>query len=336
MIKREIMKQKRLLRIFAAAGLVMIMGAGVLCGFLIPMNAIHSKTSASEDTPLTPQEQLLNGTLNLDPENDPVIFTTDYGLEIKSHNVGEVPVSTTSSKGSITVSSTSWNYISAGGYNWIIIGSYSSSSYTISTIRGDEYPSSIPDRTDAGNVLLNASNKGVLKINNITIPKFTNAVTPSNGEIPYGCVLCLCAGTTGNSYYDNTSPYYSYFPNSDLDTTMTNIYNNIKSSLNILSTPLTTYGSNSSGTITTYTHSEYLFPLATNTVNTSQNFCVQTYLNSTTKRDIGASWWLRSGDSYSSKYIFAVYSGGYVYTSNFVTSSNFGVRPAFVLQLYSV
>ena len=324
------MKQKRLLRIFAAAGLVMIMGAGVLCGFLIPMNAIHSKTSASEDTPLTPQEQLLNGTLNLDPENDPVIFTTDYGLEIKSHNVGEVPVSTTSSKGSITVSSTSWNYISAGGYNWIIIGSYSSSSYTISTIRGDEYPSSIPDRTDAGNALESASNKALLKINNITIPKFTNAVTPSNGEIPYGCVLCLCAGTTGESCFDDTSPIDSYFPNSALDTAMTSVYNNIKSSLKILSTSLTTYGYNGSS-YTTYPHSEYLFPLAYKDVNSSQNFCVETYLNSPTKRDIGAEWWLRS--SPSSTLVSRVRSGGSI--DNRGVSFSQGVRPAFVLQLYS-
>ena len=332
------MKQKRLLRIFAAAGLVMIMGAGVLYGSLISMNTIHSKTSASEDISLTPQEQLLNGTLNFDPENDPVIFTTDYGLEIKSHNVGEVPVSTTSSKGSITVSSTNWNYISAGGYNWIIIGSYSSSSYTISTIRGDEYPSSIPDKTDAGNALESASNKALLKINNITIPKFTNAVTPSNGEIPYGCVLCLCAGTAGESYFDNHNPSrYSYFPNSDLDTAMSNVYNSIKSSLKILPTSLTTYGYDmDTGTITTYTHSEYLFPLATNTKNSSQNFCVETYLNSTTKQAIGSKWWLRTGEGGSSNRVYFIAAdGGVAYGTGFIYYTGYFARPAFVLQLYS-
>ena len=248
-------------------------------------------------------------------------------------------MSTTSSNGPITVSSTEWNYISAGGYNWIIIGSYSSGAYTISSIRGDEYPSSIPDKTDAGNALETASNKGLLKINNITIPKFTNAVVPSNGEIPYGCVLCIAekfAGgdASGWSYFNNTSPYYSYFPSSDLDTAMTNVYNSIKSSLKILPTLLTTYGYNGSS-YTTYTHSEYLFPLATNEENSSQNFCVETYLNSTTKREIGWPWWLRSGISFYSTNASFVTTDGKVALGTYTSNNSVGVRPAFVLQLYS-
>ena len=114
--------------------------------------------------------------MGLDPENDPVVFTTDYGLEIKSHNVGEVPVTTTSPSDTVTVSSTSWNYISAGGYNWIIIGSYSASSYTISTIKVDEYSGNNPDVTDAGNAIENANGNGLLKTN-VTIPAFSNAIS---------------------------------------------------------------------------------------------------------------------------------------------------------------
>ena len=325
---------KRILKIIASGGLAVLMGAGVLCGMLIaPMNSTHANTSAGA---LTPQEQLLAGTLNLDPENDPVVFTTDYGLEIKSHNeAGLVDVTTNdpSSNGTVTVSSTSWNYISAGGYNWIIIGQYASSSYTLSTIRGDEYSGNNPDATDAGNAIEDANGNGLLKTN-VTIPAFTNAIAPSNGEIPAGCVLCLCAGTTGTSYFDNTSPHYSYFPSSDLDTAMTNVYNSIKSSLKILPTSLTTYGYDmDTGTITTYTHIEYLFPLATNEENSSQNFCVQTYLNSTTKRDISNRWWLRSGYSSSSSGTYDVGWGGSI-NRNYAYGV-YVVRPAFVLQLYS-
>ncbi|MBO5309993.1 MAG: hypothetical protein J6A98_02170, partial [Clostridia bacterium] len=57
-------------------------GGGALLRNLSDKNglssALQSGQIATEN--LTPQEQLLAGTLELDPENDPVIYTTDYGL----------------------------------------------------------------------------------------------------------------------------------------------------------------------------------------------------------------------------------------------------------------
>ncbi|MFQ6749268.1 MAG: hypothetical protein ACLRFR_00305, partial [Clostridia bacterium] len=74
-------------------------GGGALYSHLndASRNETASSQKFSQTTPQTantalngvfsPQEQLLAGTgLGLDPENDPVVYTTDYGLEIKYSN----------------------------------------------------------------------------------------------------------------------------------------------------------------------------------------------------------------------------------------------------------
>ena len=86
---------KKIWKVLGAGGLALFMGVGTLCGVLIaPMGATASSNSANlagaaqlGDNALTPQEKLLAGTgLGLDPENDPVVFTTSSGLEIKYAN----------------------------------------------------------------------------------------------------------------------------------------------------------------------------------------------------------------------------------------------------------
>ncbi|MBR3790551.1 MAG: hypothetical protein IKK20_01965, partial [Clostridia bacterium] len=55
-----------------------------------PQAAQNSANNTQNGANLTPQEQLLAGEdLGLDPENDPVVFTTDYGLDIRWHMAGE-------------------------------------------------------------------------------------------------------------------------------------------------------------------------------------------------------------------------------------------------------
>ena len=311
-------------------------------------NSVHSGASLSGQNAtenLTPEEQakaerdaniLAGGGLGLDPENDPVIFTTDYGLEIKSHNAGELTASIKTSSGPTTIGGASYNYVSAGGYYWIIIGQYSSSSYTMSdTIKAseDEYATTKQyDNSDAGNEIYSASSNGIYQLN-ITIPKIPYALVPSNGEIPKGCVLCLSAGNIGTTRYGSSG---SYFPDSKLETAMTDIYDSIKSSLKIRLTPLKTNGAQSGAANTNYTHSAYLFPLATtgNGIYTSQNFCVETYLNTEEKRTIeDGRWWTRTGRTYDTAY--QVTHKGEITTTYGSISGNYGVRPAFVLQLYS-
>ena len=371
-------KRSRLLKVFAASGLAFFMGIGTLCGVLIAPANTAAQMQSSEEAAATAQEKALmeaqealwNGTLELDPENDPVLGTTENGITIRFHNKSLSgtwnyntfmtnyfgPTTSTYQSGTF-YNLSGYLYITLGGYNWIIIGRNSSlntvsfkATYAQGTASPNEfvkfasyntYANALKgqqDTTPAGSAI-SAENSTQI-VNTVSTATRTYSVTLSSYNVVSsadlnnysGCVLCLCAGTTGNSYYDNTSPYYSYFPSSDLDTAMTTVYNNIKSAAGnqIQSTSLTTYGYNGSS-YTTYTHSEYLFPLATNTVNTSQNFCVETYLNTDAKRDIDAYWWMRSGNSYYSDYAYIVYTAGSLASRD--VSLSCGVRPAFVLKV---
>ncbi|MBO5309911.1 MAG: hypothetical protein J6A98_01750, partial [Clostridia bacterium] len=300
----------------------------------------HAGLSASAGA-LTPQEKLLAGTLALDPENDPVVFTTDYGLEIKSHDAGAPSISLKGSSGSTTVSGTSWNYISAGGYNWIIIGSYSESSYTISTLTVTEYQTigSLADSTPAGTAVKGNASKQVIKVNNVTVPAFSNAKEGYNGEIPIGCVLCLCAGnlstrikfnpstSSGNNYSGSTLQSYMnntvYGSNSELSIGL--------QGLSIVPQKLTTLYTASEPSIIENVH---VFPLAGR--DNTESFYVGSYLDSNAKRDIDAAWWLRSGLAANAGQAYYVDDFGNVgCASNFNVTANIFPRPAFVLQLYS-
>ena len=359
---------KRLLKIFAASGLAIMMGIGTLCGVLIASMGATSASNAGDLAALAQsadraQEKALHdagvlsgGDLGLDPENDPVVWVTDNGFEIKSHDVSV-------SSGTTTVSSTSWKYVTLGSYNWIIIG-YStkelnqsvSGHVNINNTSYNDYFSITnttnlvnklgTDTTDAGSIIKSASvekNARIYLSSAVSVPTklkavFTNAVASSDLDNYPGCVLCLSAGLAGGdedgkSAFDSTKPYYSYFPGSDLDTAMTTVYNSIKSAAGnaIQSTSLTTYGYNGSS-YTTYSHSEYLFPLAHSMSDYSQNYCVETYLNSDAKRDIDASWWLRSGFPSTANFAYPVYTDGSLTYSDVRLS--YGVRPAFVLKLY--
>ena len=72
---------------------------------------------------LTPQEQLFAGTLELDSENDPVIYTTDYGLDIRWHLASPLP--TNPNEMQILPAGqklATYAYFNHGGVNWVIIG----------------------------------------------------------------------------------------------------------------------------------------------------------------------------------------------------------------------
>ena len=143
-------------------------------------NYAHSGLSNSTEN-LTPEEQakaelnaniLAGGGLGLDPENDPIVATTDWGLDIKFHAAGEYQgaghlpgqkasngnVSTAALKGYCYF--TGGNYDGVTGLKWVIIG-YSPTIIT-STKAVLSTNLNIPDTTDAGNALKSASSKGLL------------------------------------------------------------------------------------------------------------------------------------------------------------------------------
>ncbi|MBR2433335.1 MAG: hypothetical protein IKB21_01860, partial [Clostridia bacterium] len=114
------MKSKKITKIIGAGGLAIIMCAGVLCGTLIgPMNSTSATTSgatsASNSGDPAALAQSPDRALKLNPQTDETIFTTETGIEIKSHNL------------SASGSESSIQYFTLGAYNgtpvnWLIVG----------------------------------------------------------------------------------------------------------------------------------------------------------------------------------------------------------------------
>ena len=166
----------------------------------------HNASGAATEN-LTPQEQakaeldaniLAGGGLGLDPENDPIVATTDWGLDIKVHNAGEYQgagylVTNPSTTGNLSSGALSgYAYITMGSYNntalnWVIIGYSTNVATGIGVIKATNL--NIPDTTDAGNALKSASSKGTLISTQYLLNAYTNAVGTT--EIPGGCVLCI-------------------------------------------------------------------------------------------------------------------------------------------------
>ncbi|MBR3790413.1 MAG: hypothetical protein IKK20_01250, partial [Clostridia bacterium] len=69
--------KKKIVKIIAASGLAVMMGVGTLCGVLLaPMNSAQASVGGG----------VTNSTaspLGLDPENDPVVYTSNNGVQIK-------------------------------------------------------------------------------------------------------------------------------------------------------------------------------------------------------------------------------------------------------------
>ena len=330
----------------------------------------EAAAAAQEKALMEAQEALWNGTLELDSEKDPVLGTTENGITIRYHNKALTGLwnynsfmtnyfgSTTSTYQSGTFYNLSgYLYITLGGYNWIIIGRNSNLNtvtFTNTYAQGTASPNEFvkfasyntyanalkgqQDTTPAGSAISAENSTQIVNTvstatrnYSVTLSSY-NVVSSSDLNNYSGCVLCLCAGTTGESSF-NDAKDISYYPTGELKTAMTTVYNNIKSAAGnaIQSTSLTTYGYNGSS-YTTYPHSEHLFPLALKSVDSSQNFCVETYLDTDAKRDIDAYWWLRSGSR--SDHASYVYRDGCIGSPyNSLVYNSLGVRPAFVLKL---
>ncbi|MBR3790664.1 MAG: hypothetical protein IKK20_02550, partial [Clostridia bacterium] len=314
---------------------------------------------------LTPQEQLLNGTLELDPENDPVIYTTDYGLDIKWHLAG-LPVSSND----IAIMQTGekfagYAYFTTKGYNnqdvnWVIIG-YSNQTFNLSGVINlspfinyySEYSNSnlnilqIQD-TDAATEIYDAHINGPATFyGDLSTAKLKSALFPNakpSDELEGNEVLCFAQGLVTNSSGSNKATFggNNKYSTSNLRTVMNTYHTDYLQSLPIEPQPLTTIYLSAKDTDAT---NEYLFPLASRrqaTIDSAtviENFVYSTYLTTGYggNMDVGAYWWLRSGNaSRSDRAVIVRDTGdgiqdGY-YTNCAVGRSN-GLRPAFVLKI---
>ena len=318
--------KKKFLKIFGAGTLAIMMGIGTLCGVLLaPISGSAASSITSQDTPATnlPAEAqakaeldaniLAGGDLGLDPENDPVIATTDWGLDIKFHNAlgSYAGVSTSALSGYV--------YFSMGTYsgttvNWVVIGhatnvaqrvyyngsyaslgskygTYTAADYINHTTltQAAYYKNNIRETASpAGSAISGDASKEL--VHDFANVLFANSV--ANAEISSGCVLCISEKVLGTVIFNGTGDTDDivYYNDSVAKTTMDNFYT---STLGLTSTQksyiikqtLKSYTGWYSDTCSTQT--QYFFAPAYSTSwegAKEQNFCIQTYLTSNARR----------------------------------------------------
>ncbi|MFQ6749551.1 MAG: hypothetical protein ACLRFR_01755, partial [Clostridia bacterium] len=219
------LRKPRVFKVIAAGGLALIMGIGTLCGVLIaPMGATASSNSANLAGAAQLGDSAVSASpLGLDPKNDPVVFTTDYGLEIKYANA----LTNTAMSG--------YTYFTMGEYegypvNWVIIGYDSSMADFVGDFSGETGPSANPVQGENNqNSTIDDTPAG------IAIKKEMFAISSEaveNDEIGDGCVLVIAEqiiifnkvmNSTNSSNYQGSSfqSYHEDLYNSDLGLTDT-------------------------------------------------------------------------------------------------------------------
>ena len=301
--------------------------------------------------------------LGLDPENDPVIYTTESGLEIK---FGGLDIESSLASGALT----GYPYFTMGTYsgypvNWVIIGQNPNDvilSETINTFLFSAWKSG--NQYQVGSV----QTKAYYFFNNIfetnsPAGAAINAVTPSksyvadfsintkptkNTEVPQGTVLALSEYCLGTSIFAEGSTQWSYCP---LYQAMTTLYNtglgltDAQKALVQKQTLQTRYYDVETGRgVVVESTENYFWGLAYNQYSENlQNFYVESYIKSNALR-IGCTyrtttktnWWLRTmGNSKATgepqfSAFYTNTSGGIGYIDR---NTTYGVRPACIVKL---
>ena len=286
------MKKSKFLKPFSFASLALLMGAGGVFAFA-PLCAGAqggALASASEMVESTTEQGLITP-----KADDPVIYTTESGLEIYAGQVAlskKIPAPTCSGVTNPNTNLNTFPYFITQSettiYYWTIIGQ--SSSESIFTFSND--PASKAIQAEALYPII------------------------SNPEIPSGCVLCLCNTIVESSTYNSNGGYYGGGELSNR--TACSLANLGLSSLNIQAVSVSKRVWD--GTVTTSSLKVFTLGGVQSTFNWS------TYLTSAQVK-LSSNFW--TGDNYSS------YRSGYINTSGSYTtgSGTCGIRPAFVLGL---
>ena len=220
------MKKSKFLKPFSFTSLALLMGIAGTMAFA-PLGASQSVAGASEmvDQINTKADgeniKYAPSALGLDPENDPVIYTTESGLEIK---YGGESVSDKVASGPLA----GYPYFTMGTYNgyavnWVIIGRNTNDTVFTSAISAHLYSTW---KTNNNVSSATYATKGYYFFNNTyetTTPagNAINGVVPSksyvadvtkatksvvaNAEVPSGCVLAISECCLGYSYFNCTS-----------------------------------------------------------------------------------------------------------------------------------
>ena len=286
--------------------------------------------------------------LGLDPKNDPIIYTTESGLEIK---YGGLDLEGTLSSGNLK----GYPYFTMGTYsgkavNWVIIGratdvtqnvqidgteSVLFSNWKESSMRNlSNYFMNNIFETDspAGNAINSiTASKSYVVDDKIITTSLTSLVSDSN--ITSGCVLAWCESSfliEGAINSSNSSNYQG----SKLQTLHQNLYDtglSLSDSQKVLIQPQSftnTYYSSSSSS----SSNQSLFPLATR----GEKFTVSTYLTTNTLRANGLAVLSRSGhyDLNGSYHMWqCIDTDGSIDCTTYNVSTNRYFRPAMVVSI---
>ena len=349
--------RKKFLKIFAAASLALITCATTLLA-TAPFGT--GAANAAAESEMTAQEKLAAGTLNLNPETDPTIYTTESGLEIK---FGGATLENGRFKG--------YTYVRMAGINWVIIGKSTTGfdkglslySFFTDTAKGVSIPRDTT--TPAGKAIENELFTPLDTVAGAVLN--TSSLEKTTEEIPPGCVLMLSEDViTAVKFADASDANYAsslcslrillegYCKNDNGVMTSTLGFTQSEMRLIQKQTLITAYYTKSTGR-TQSTISAYLFPFAsysytrsgtgdsasTDPNYTSQNYCIENYLdiyynyNNNVASSISPasqSYWTRTGITDSYYYVYRILADGTFGTAT-STSSLYYARPVFVLKL---
>ena len=357
--------RKKYLKIFAAASLALITSATTLLA-TAPFGVGAAASAAA--TQNTTQTSTSNGLIT-PQEDDPVLFKTESGLDIKfgaatltSGNLSGFPYFTTN------VDAVDYTWVIIGTSNASLSGTATSTSAQFSTwknfnglLQQEFINNQFETNTPAGSAANNSINQDCLAYMNSIYISSVGAVVV-NAEIPTNCVLVLANTITGTGvantsvgglHRSGSNYYYNYHSTyvGQLAQTLDAYYTN--GSLGLLPIkdfikPVSLVSSGRVGLTSDYaewtwssnTTTNYIFTLSAN-----NNFKWSTYLTQTQAK-LDVTWWLRDGvnsTSYSSgnagdnKNYYTYPQKYYLNTSgvNSIanTNSGGGYRPAFCLSL---
>ena len=267
----------------------------------------------------------------LDPANDPVVYTTAGGLEIKCSNA------------LTNTSLASYTYFTMGEYNgtplnWVIIGydpsvsgyvgEFSGEVDDVDPIQGDFSFGSTVDNSPMGNAI----KKEMFAISSSAV---------ENDEIGDGCVLCFAEDIITSTTYGSNNKYRD----SSLRTFLTNMLDrdlSFSDSEKALLQPRDLTSAYCFSTLNVQydtLEDQYIFPLAGNNYGESavrkENFERYIYLGEGESSACGDIYWTRSSTASGKTYTMCVNTNGTaLHDVNYaICTKTYGVRPAFVMKL---
>ena len=320
-------KRRKMLKVLGAGGLAFFMGVGTLCGVLIAPMGATSASNSGDPAALAQSADSAQGLIT-PKEDDPVLFTTENGLEIK---FGLATMPSSSNLNGFVYFTTIKDNIT---YTWVIIGKSTSG---FDTSNEHPFSSALIYYQNASGMLwaqeyssaYSAISHDNIENDIVVFPNFSFDVV-SNGEIPSGCVLCL---SNDNIYYSEYGNSGGYFGGGNLETQTVVDCSLETLGLSIISSHIQSITLNkrhyTGGSSDSYSKVR-IFVLGGDSVSGGKsldNFKVSTYLTPDEAKLSDPFW---TGDSYYGN------SAGYINTSGSYAEwgqGNLGIRPAFCLKI---